>query len=352
VVLANAELMGRGRAAGVAAREIETAGTRAAELTRQLLAYARQQVTSPTSVSVMQVMRAVEPILRRLLREDIRLHIEGDDLLFRVKIDPVQLEQVVLNLTVNARDAIDGAGSIYVRARNVSRVVAGVERELLCLAVRDTGHGMSAHTIAHVFEPFFTTKGPGIGTGLGLATVHTIVQDAAGFIEVESQVGEGSEFRVYLPRTTEEAAKTPASVRPGAVLASPRRTAILLVEDDALVRRSVARMLEDAELDVIEAASAMEARVTFLKNRQRIEVLLTDVVLTDASGIELAQVLRERAPQLAVLLMTGYADELARNAADIQSDWVLLNKPFSSRELRSALESVLLPSGPKRAVGG
>jgi len=349
VVLANAELLARGRTIDMAAHEIEAAGTRAAELTRQLLAYARQQVTTPVIVSSNEVLANLEPILRRLLREDIQLTIVPDPGLWPIKVDPSQLEQVILNLTVNARDALPQGGRIEVSTHNVTRRDP-IERELSMLCVRDSGSGMNRETLAHVFEPFFTTKSPGIGTGLGLATVQSIVQEAGGFVEVDSAPGEGSEFRIYLPHA--KGGQRTASVRPSGPqgLLVPRTSVVLLVEDDALVRKSVARMLEDAGMEVLQAASAVEARGLFVKHRPRIEVLLTDVVLTDASGIELAEVLQERVPKLRVLLMTGYADELTQRATELKPDWLLLTKPFAPRDLMAALASAIGESGPAAVV--
>ncbi len=347
VVLANADLLSRGRATGHAASEIEAAGTRAAELTRQLLAYARQQVTSPTIVDANVVLSDLEPILRRLLREDIALTVAPDAGLWTMKIDPSQLEQVVLNLTVNARDALSHGGKITISTHNVTRKDPS-ERELVMLCVRDSGSGMNRDTLAHVFEPFFTTKSPGIGTGLGLATVKSIVQGAGGFVEVDSAEGQGAEFRIYVPRT--KGVQRMASTRPSGVQGKPRRTTVLLVEDDALVRKAVARMLEELDLDVLQAESAVTARRLFVQEKQRIGILLTDVVLTDASGIELAEVLQERKPSLKVLLMTGYADELTRRATELKSDWLLLSKPFAPRDLLTALLAGLGEEPPAAPV--
>jgi len=338
VVLANAELLARGRAIGTAANEIETAGTRAAELTRQLLSYARQQVTSPVVVDPNTVLSNLEPILRRLVREDIQLTISTDPELWPITIDPSQLEQVILNLTVNARDALSQGGTLEISTHNVTRCDP-TERELVLLRVKDSGSGMSRDTLAHVFEPFFTTKHPGIGTGLGLATVQSIVQTAGGFVEVDSAPGQGAEFRVYLARSRGAQAVAPSRTSDPDI--SPRHGTVLLVEDDPLVRRSVARMLEETGMDVLSAESAVQARRLFVEHRSRIEVLLTDVVLTDASGIELAEVLQQRMPSLHVLLMTGYADELTQRATDLQPHWLLLAKPFSPRDLRAALSSAL-----------
>jgi signal transduction histidine kinase/ActR/RegA family two-component response regulator len=339
VVLANVELLSRGRSVNTAAREIESAGTRAAELTRQLLSYARQQVTTPTIVDVDEIVHNLEPIARRLLPENIRVEWQREPELWRVKMDPTQLEQVVLNLTVNARDAMPDGGVLVIRTANVTRILDGVPQDYAELSLRDTGMGMSGETLERVFEPFFTTKSPGIGTGLGLATVEAIVQQAQGFVEVDSEVHEGTEFRVYLPRSLELRRSVAPPTAEAAPISRPK-AAILLVEDDALVRRSVARMLSDTSLQVIEAESVRHAKMLFAAHEGRIEVVLTDVVLTDGSGVELSAYLRERDASLAVLLMTGYADELAQ-LAHRKENLLVLSKPFTSRDLTSALSRAL-----------
>jgi signal transduction histidine kinase/CheY-like chemotaxis protein len=339
VVLANAELLSRGRSVNTAAREIESAGTRAAELTRQLLSYARQQVTTPTVVDINEIIHNLEPIARRLLPENIRVEWQREPQLWHVKIDPTQLEQVVLNLTVNARDAMPDGGVLVIRTSNVTRMQDGAEQHLAEISLRDSGMGMNEETLERVFEPFFTTKNPSIGTGLGLATVEAIVQQANGFVEVDSELHQGTEFRVYLPRSLERVRSVAPQISETVPITRPR-AAILLVEDDVLVRRSVARMLSDTTLQVIEAESVRHAKMLFAAHEGRIEAILTDVVLTDGSGVELSAFLREKDPDLAVLLMTGYADELAQLEHQ-KENLLVLSKPFTSRELTSALSRAL-----------
>ena len=309
-------------------QQIERAALRAADLTRQLLAFARKQVTNARVVDVAALTEGLARLLRRVLGEDVELTLDLERGLWPVRIDPSQMEQVLLNLALNARDAMPKGGRLRIVARNEPSPMGAHVR----VSVIDTGVGMSEATRSRVFEPFFTTKEVGRGTGLGLATCYGIVTQAGGHITVESAPGEGAAFHVVLPRT-EEAEPPPATdLRPSRD-GSPAEV-VLLVEDHDMVRDIAARALRARGYTVLVAVSGAQAIA--LARDQRVDLLLTDVVMPGMGGPELAARMRAERPALKVVLMSGYAPELAAHANEH-----LLSKPFTPATLAAAVRAAL-----------
>jgi two-component system, cell cycle sensor histidine kinase and response regulator CckA len=325
--------------------DVEQASQRAAELTHQLLAFSRQQVLHPRVLDLNQVVLGVSRMLRRMLGETVELvSIPGPEVQ-RVFADPGQLEQIIVNLAVNARDAMPGGGQLTLETYNqpVERAATVGARELplgsyVVLEVHDTGVGMDESTRARIFEPFFTTKGER-GTGLGLATVYGIVEQSGGHITVTSQPGVGTTFKVYLPTADVRAASaTPAVVR-GMRLAG--HETVLLVEDDAPVRMVLKRALTGAGYQVLEAANADEASCTSAARRGSVDVLLTDVVMPGKTGRQLAEHLTSKRPSLRVLYMSGYAPGMALSSVALEEGSAFLQKPIRPLQLLSKLRELL-----------
>ncbi len=324
-----------------AAVEIRRAGARAAELTKQILTFARRQVLTPRPVDVSVVVASVSQMLHRLIGEQIRLVTTLDGSPAVVLADPGQLEQVLVNLAVNARDAMPGGGILKVEVRRVEDA-AVFDRDIVgpavLLRVADTGAGMDDSTLARAFEPFFTTKEPGLGTGLGLATVYGIVRQSNGKIWVDSVRGKGTTVSVLLPRI--DATPEPG---PGPTVAAPEvgiTAAILLVEDDPSVRALTVSTLEHAGFRVLVAATPAQATALSSGLDEPIDLLLTDLVLPGASGRELADRLLLSRPTLRVILMSGYDEAPAEHRAGDRFR-VFLPKPFSADELVTAVTQAL-----------
>ncbi len=329
-------------------QDIREAAERATMLTRQLLTFSRRQAVQPTIVDVNLIVENLR-MLKRLIGEDVELATTLARPLAPVLIDAGQLEQVIVNLVVNARDAMPDGGRIIIETASVpgearARLQLSAEREWVLLAVHDTGCGMDEATQARLFEPFFTTKEAGKGTGLGLATVYGIVQQAGGEIRVESRPGEGSHFRVYLPRTRGHA---PSDARP-VHLELPRGTGtVLLVEDEPLVREQAARSLRSAGYSVIEAADgpAALARAAQLE-RGALTVLVTDLVMPRMRGELLAQRLRSEHPGLPVVFVSGYPERGDAFGGPADERQAFLQKPFSPAQLATVVQSLLLVAAP------
>lgn len=316
------------------AQQIRKTADRASALTRQLLMFSRRQMLQPKVVDVNELIADMGKLLRRLIREDIELSVELGESLGRVKVDPGQLEQVVLNLAVNAIDAMPMGGKLTVATENT--VVGPEYREsrpyvelgnYVLLRVSDTGQGMDAETKARIFEPFFTTKEFGKGTGLGLATVYGVVKQSGGFIWVESQPGRGSCFHIYLPLTEEVAEATPAPEN-GVVAGKTRRKTILVVEDETDVRELACEFLTTAGYRVLTAENGWEALQTLERLGECIEVVLTDVVMPRMRGPELARRLKTIRPEVKIIYMTGYLDRNDEESA-VLAEAPILQKPFS-----------------------
>jgi PAS domain S-box-containing protein len=324
--------------------EIAKAADRAATLTRRLLAFGRRQARAPQTLYIRDVLADLESLLRRSVREDVELRLEIADEPMPVLADPAQIEQVLLNLVVNARDALGGAGTIVVGvgAAELERVDAGVSPPLVpgryvALSVADTGCGIPAETLPRIFEPFFTTKEDGLGTGLGLSTVYGIVAQSGGGIGVDSRVGEGTTMTVYLPVATAEIDDVVDAVSETPAAGGGSET-ILVVEDEDAVRDLVRRVLEQDGYTVVPAGLPSEAE-SVLAGGMRIDLLITDVVMPEMSGYELAARAREQRPELRTLFMSGYP--LGAAGRMPEPDAVLLKKPFAPAELAQVVRTAL-----------
>jgi len=319
------------------ARELLAAARRAADLTRQLLAFGRKQILLPRVVSLNEIVAGLERMLRRLIAENIALETDLAPDLWPVLADPGQIEQVIVNLAVNARDAMARGGTLRIGTRNLPGEAGRVE---ICVA--DTGVGMDADTQARVFEPFFTTKDAGKGTGLGLATVYGIVRQSGGEISVESEKGKGTTFRIALPRTESRAAPDEASAAPA------RRSAgqgtILVVEDDAGVRKLIISTLQKRGYIVVEAADGAAAERACSVGAPHVDLVLCDVVLPGLGGVELADQLSSLRPGMRVLFMSGYNADEAFHDRLLDPAVGFIAKPFSQDALLEAVELALEPS--------
>jgi PAS domain S-box-containing protein len=326
--------------------EIRDAADRAARLTKQLLTFSRKQVVQIQPVNLNDLVQGMEPMLKRLLGEDVTLTTALAPDLAAVEADPGQLEQVIMNLAVNARDAMPDGGQLTIETRNVeldaeyaathANVVPG---RYVLLAVSDTGHGMDESVRAHLFEPFFTTKPRGQGTGLGLATVHGIVHQSGGHIWAYSEVGYGTTMKVYLPRGGQEAAPLE---READASAWPRGTeTILVVEDDAGVRKLVISTLAACGYQVLVASTGSAAVELAHNHAGAIHLLVTDVVMPEMNGRAIAQALAAGRPGLPVLYMSGYPDEAMMRHGVLEPGIELIQKPFTPGALARRVREVL-----------
>jgi len=329
------------------ADEIHKAADRAAGLTRQLLAFSRQQVLQPTVLEVNKLVSDLEKMLRRLLGEDVQLATRLAPTTGRVKVDPGQLEQVIMNLAVNARDAMPNGGKLTLETGNVDLDEAYAADHyparagpFVLLAVSDTGTGMSEETQAHMFEPFFTTKEKGKGTGLGLATVYGIIKQSGGFIWVYSEVGRGTTFKLYLPRVEELAER---ASQPAQAPARPARGSetVLVVEDEAPVRSVARQVLERHGYTVLEAASAESALDIVTRYSGTIHLLLTDVVMPGLNGRELASRLAGLRPDARVIFMSGYTDDAVTRHGVLEPGSAYVQKPFTPDAIARKVREVL-----------
>ena len=307
--------------------EIRRAAQRAAGLTRQLLAFSRKQFLQPTMLDLNAIVTEMERMLRRVLGEDVAMDAELEPELGFVRADHGQVEQVLMNLVVNARDAMPRGGRILLRTRNVAQ---GDAEPLVALEVIDEGVGIDRDAMPHIFEPFYTTKEQGKGTGLGLSTVYGIVKQSGGEVEVDTTLGSGTTFRILFPRYRE--ADTTRRASPAGVIAR-RRGTILLVEDEDAVRNLAMRILRRDGYTVYVASNAAEAETVFASDGAEISLLISDLVLPGLSGIDLAKRLRALRPALNVLLMSGYTD---RDVSAFQREMEsvrFLQKPFTPDSL-------------------
>jgi signal transduction histidine kinase len=325
---------------------IQKSAERASTLTQQLLALSRKQVLEPRVLDLGLVVSGLNKMLRRLIGEHIDLAVTAPAGLGRVKADPGQIQQVILNLVVNARDAMPDGGRLAVEVATVE-MAGSLAREhpdaqpgrSVMLTVADSGVGMDEETQAHLFEPFFSTKGPGKGTGLGLATVYGIVRQSGGHITCESRVGEGTTFRVYLPQVDEPVDAVGAEAEP----AAPARGSetILLVEDDEFLRATAREMLELYGYRVVDARHPGEALLLAERRAEQLDLLLTDVVMPQMNGPELASRVGALRRRIKTLFMSGYADDPAFQQAGLPPGVALLRKPFSADVLAQKVREVL-----------
>jgi two-component system cell cycle sensor histidine kinase/response regulator CckA len=335
----------QGGARRVDLEEIRRAGTRAAELTRQLLMFSRQQVLEPRVLDLNEVLARMDKMLRRIVGEDIELETCPAPGLDRVRADPGSVEQLIMNLVVNARDAMPTGGRLVLETANVvlteedARIHLGIEPgPHVMLAVTDTGVGMDESTRARIFEPFFTTKDQGKGTGLGLSTVFGVVEQSGGSISVASQPGLGSTFRIHLPRAAPAATEERGA---GQSLRVNGSEVILLVEDEAQVRAVTSRILREHGYRVIETRDAREALAVSDAHAGSIDLLLSDVVMPQMSGTELARRVSPRRPAMKILFVSGYTDDAAMRHGVLASGVAFLQKPLTIESLTRKVREVL-----------
>lgn len=336
--------------------QIRSTGLRAAGLVRQLLAFSRQQTLEPQVVSLTDIVSDWSITLRRLIGERVTLKVEHGRDLWPVKADPNQLGNVLINLAVNARDAMPNGGALTIRTGQVSTAESQTLGQVLMppgdyvtIEVADTGVGIPPENMGKIFEPFFTTKEKGHGTGLGLSSVYGIVKQTGGFIFPESEVGKGTAFKIYLPRhlaveaqpDVAEAPKPAAPEKPAPARDLTGHQTILLVEDEAAVRDFAARALTMRGYQVIEAGSGDEALEMLREHQGTIDLLVSDVVMPGMDGPTLVKTIRAEKPNMRILFMSGYAEEAFRNAGERIEDFHFLPKPFSLKQLTSKVKDVL-----------
>ena len=326
--------------------EIRKAAQHSADLTRQLLAFARKQTVEPRILDLNDIVAGMLKMLRRLIGEDIDLVWVPSEGLWSVRMDPSQVDQVLANLCVNARDAIHGVGRIRIETQNVvldaeycATHFGAVLGDYILLTVGDDGCGMGAETLKHIFEPFFTTKGLGQGTGLGLATVYGIVQQNKGFIDVTSEPGNGSRFRIYLPRADAEGAVTPSEKTLG--MSRGYGETLLLVEDDMGLRRLSCEALATMGYWVLAAGSPEEALRMAEASLDEIRMLISDVVMPGMNGWELAEILCKRKPGLKCLFVSGYTADIISGQSILSKGKAFLEKPFSMQSLTAKVREML-----------
>jgi len=331
--------------------QIQQNANRAANLVRQLLAFSRQQTLQPRVLNITDVLVDLSHLLRRLIGENIELVVVHGRDLAPAKVDEGQLEQVIINLAVNARDAMPGGGTLTIRTANV-RYTRAQRRghevmpagDYILIEVADTGIGISASNLVRIFDPFFSTKEPGSGTGLGLSTVYGIVKQTEGFVFVDSNPGRGAVFEIYLPRY--QGADASSGARPDAVESSASKDltgsgTVLLVEDEDPVRKFSSRALRNKGYEVIEADSG-EAALDFIRNAaEKIDLLITDVVMPRLDGPGLVREVRNIRPDIKVIFISGYAEDAFRQRLDSDSGIDFLSKPFSLKQLAAKVKDVI-----------
>jgi signal transduction histidine kinase/CheY-like chemotaxis protein len=337
------------------AAEIKKAADRAAALTRQLLAFSRKQMLQPKVLDLNVAIAEMEGMLRRLIGEHISLTTLPGRNLGRVKADLGQVEQIIMNLTVNARDAMRDGGSLTIETDNVTFDETYVSQHAgvsagphVMLAITDTGHGMTKEVMAHLFEPFFTTKGLGLGTGLGLATCYGIIKQSGGHITVYSEPGQGSTFRIYLPRV-DQASDAQASQHRPANLPQGSET-ILIVEDEVSVRRLTALTMRGLGYSILEASNGKDAlRVVRECNGNRIDFLITDVTMPEMGGAELARQFTALHPETKILFVSGYTENTIVHKGTVDAGIEFLPKPYMPSVLARKVREILdRPSNPRK----
>jgi signal transduction histidine kinase len=344
-ILGSAELLMLDTPRGASTREeveiIRDAATRAQELIRQLLAFSARQVLQPAVIDLNALVKNLGRMLRRLIGEDLALATELAPDLGAVRADAGQVEQVLVNLAVNARDAMPEGGALTIRTMNVDMPASAdlPDGRYVLVEVADTGIGMDAATLARVFEPFFTTKERGKGTGLGLATVYGIVRQSGGQITVTSTPGAGAVFRIHLPRV-DAPVDAAREVRPVTAPAAGNET-ILVAEDERMVRVLIRKVLEQAGYTVLVAGGGAEALQLAERHAGRIHLLVTDIVMPEMNGRELARRLVEGRPDTKVLYLSGYADDAVERHGVLDPGTAFMQKPFTPSELARRVREVL-----------
>jgi two-component system, cell cycle sensor histidine kinase and response regulator CckA len=327
--------------------EIKKAGQRAAGLTGQLLAFSRQQVLQPRILDPNAIVGDMGKMLRRLIGEDIELTTSLDPAVGRVKVDQSQFEQIIMNLAVNARDAMAWGGTIQIETGNELMDESSCANmgypiqpgKYVRLTVSDTGSGMDAETQVRIFEPFFTTKEKGKGTGLGLATVYGVVKQSGGYIWVTSQVGKGTTFKILLPEVVQPVSHSnasPASDKPAAASET-----VLLVEDEDSIRNLFYNQLTGDGYHVLTAANGAQAIAISGAFKEKIHLLITDVVMPGMNGALLARKLSESRPETKILFMTGYIEFRPKDQETLPADAHILSKPFTHKAMLAKVSEVL-----------
>jgi len=326
--------------------EILKAAEKSADLTRQLLAFARKQTIAPKVLDLNETVESMLKMLRRLIGEDIHLAWQPAKSLWQVKFDPSQIDQILANLCVNARDAIADVGKVTIETRNnvfdkeYCAANAGfLPGEYVLLAVSDDGCGMDKETMAHIFEPFFTTKATGEGTGLGLATVYGIVKQNNGFINIYSEPGLGTTFKIYLPRY--DGKEVRARIEDAAKVLSRGQETILLVEDDPNIRNVTTILLEMQGYNVFPASTPGEALKLAKEHADEIHMLMTDVVMPEMNGRDLAKKLLLVCPNIKCLFMSGYTANVIAHHGVLDENINFISKPFSLPDLSAKVREVL-----------
>jgi nitrogen-specific signal transduction histidine kinase/ActR/RegA family two-component response regulator len=325
--------------------EIKAAGEKAASLTQQLLAFSRRQLLQPKVLDLNAIVADFDRMLRRLVGEQITIMVECDGALWPVKADPGEIGRAIMNLSLNARDAMPAGGTLTIRTANATLSNRGAPDparapgRYVTLSVHDTGVGIDPDVLEHIFEPFFTTKETGKGTGLGLATVLGVVEQSGGFIRTDSQPGEGTTFTVFLPASAETAER---GAHPAVgLLEAPRGTeVILLVEDEEVVRRLARRILETSGYVVHEACNGREGLAVCQSYEGRIDLLVTDVVMPQLGGRDLAAAALRLRPQLKVLFMSGHTEDVMLREG-IHRGAAFLHKPFLPIELAQKVRETI-----------
>jgi len=333
-------------------KEIRKAGGRAASLTGQLLTFSRQQIIEPKILNLNKVIEDVHDMLQRLIGEDIVLSTDFEDNIF-IKADSNQIDQILMNLAVNARDAIQNGGKLTIKtlsaevreSDDIGQIEPLKPGDYAIIQVSDTGTGMSEETISRIFEPFFTTKEVGKGTGLGLATVYGIIKQSDGGIEVSSQLGVGTTFRIYFPRFDHIEEQITEPKKPEVPQTQPaskdKEYTILLVEDQEMVKDLVTEILEDEGFKVITAYNGLNALDVTNDYDDHIDLMLTDVIMPEMNGRELAVRMKVEKPQLKILFMSGYTGEEMRNRGVLEPGTNFIQKPFSPDSLVEKVKEVL-----------
>ncbi len=326
--------------------EIGHAADSAANLTRQLLAFSRKQIIEPRVIDLNELIGNLEKMLTRLIGEDVILKTDYGKNLAAVKVDPGQFEQILVNLAVNARDAMPSGGKFVIETSNVEvdekHCLAHPEARAgryVMLAVSDTGHGMSEEVIKHIFEPFFTTKQEGHGTGLGLAITYGAVKQAGGYIDVVSEPGKGSCFKIYLPQAKEKA-ESSGRTKSHNELPGGGET-ILLVEDEAIVRNLVIKILKRLGYNVIHASDGKKAISLAKEHKDRIDLLMTDVIMPEINGRELAEHLKTIHPEMKILFTSGYTEDVIIQRGIVEENTNFIGKPYNFQQLAIKLREVL-----------
>jgi CheY-like chemotaxis protein len=326
--------------------DIKKAGERSALLTQQLLAFSRKQVLQTKKLDLNEIVTETTKMLRHVIGEDVELYTSLNSKLGKIEADPGQLSQVIMNLAVNARDAMPTGGKLIIKTNNVyldedDPTIHSVSHQgnFVLLSVSDTGEGMDTEVQQHIFEPFFTTKEVGKGTGLGLATVYGIIKQSGGYVSVETKPNEGTTFNIYLPRVPDDSKVSEENYTPREI---PRGTeTILLVEDEDMVRSLSREILETYGYRVIEAVNGAEALSIGISADGNIDLLMTDIVMPQMGGRELAEKLTEKLPHLQVLFTSGYADDPAMQHYVVETTANFIQKPYTPTSLVHKVRDIL-----------